>query len=148
MQSRVTGRSRRKRLVSTEIPAVNASERGVAEPRQFVRVPISGQTVLKGGYESVANLLRSPERLWRLTPGCNKIERVAADTYRGWIQFGIPRIMGSYTGVMKLNYHSTNHYGMSLMGSPADGTGSINAKGTIRLVEVNNDLIRLRYRGG
>jgi 2-furoyl-CoA dehydrogenase large subunit len=127
---------------------VNAAERGIAEPRQLVRVPISGQTVLKGGHESVANLLRSPERLWQLTPGCNKIERITADTYRGWIQFGIPGIMGSYTGEMKLDYHSTNHYGMRLMASRADGTGSINAKGSIRLVELNNDSISLSYRGG
>jgi carbon monoxide dehydrogenase subunit G len=56
--------------------------------------------------------------------------------------------MGSYTGVLKLDYHSTHHYGMRVKASGADGAGTINAMGTIRLVEVNHDSILLRYRGG
>jgi hypothetical protein len=41
-----------------------------------VRVPIAGETVLKAVYEDVARLFNSPDRLWQLTPGCERIERM------------------------------------------------------------------------
>ena len=148
MRGRVTQGASPKKSLFTEIPTVGLSKTRRAGRRQFLRVPISGEAVLKGRYESVASLFRSPERLWRLTPGCKRVERIASDTYRGWMRFGIPGIMGSYIGVLKLNYHSTNRYGMRVKASRADGTGSINAMGTIRLVKLDHDSILLRYRGG
>ena len=112
-----------------------------------VRVPIAGETVLRAVYEDVARLFNSPDRLWQLSPGCERIERMGPQSYRGWIRLGILGIAGSYIGVLRLHDQSADRYGMSVNATRASGTGSIHASGTIRLVAADRHRTLVRYHG-
>jgi carbon monoxide dehydrogenase subunit G len=112
-----------------------------------VRVPIAGETALSAVFEDVARLFNSPDRLWQLTPGCERIERIGPQSYRGWIRLGILGIAGSYTGVLKLHDQSSDHYSMSVNATHAGGAGSIHASGTIRLVAVDRHRTLVRFYG-
>jgi hypothetical protein len=59
-----------------------------------------------------------------------------------------PRVQRFVNRALKLNDQATSHNGIRLIAIRADGSAAINAKGSIRLVEVSDYSIRLRDRGG
>jgi carbon monoxide dehydrogenase subunit G len=48
-------------------------------------------------------LFNDPNRLTRLIPGCEKLDRLAPDEFAGTINVGIAAIKGAYSGKLKLD---------------------------------------------
>ncbi len=115
--------------------------------KPFVCVSICGEEVLMAPYSDVARLFGSADRLWRLTPGCQKIEKVAADSYRGWFRLGILGIAGSYAGLLKLQGWPSDDYRMTFNASRANGSGRIEASGKLRLLHSHHNRTTVRYAG-
>jgi carbon monoxide dehydrogenase subunit G len=63
---------------------------------------IAGQTTLAATAESLWPLIFDPRTLMQLLPGCEQIEQVAPDEYRGRLTLRIPAVAGSYETWVKV----------------------------------------------
>ena len=55
---------------------------------------IAGQSTLDAAVESIWPLIFDPRTLLQLLPGCEQVEQVAPDEYRGRMTLRIPAIAG------------------------------------------------------
>jgi carbon monoxide dehydrogenase subunit G len=68
---------------------------------------IAGQSVLNATAEAVWPLIFDPRALMQLLPGCEQVEQVAPDEYRGRMTLRVPAIAGTYeTWVKVLEYEA------------------------------------------
>ena len=98
----------------------------------------------------------SPEEVWPhifdpvslvgLIPGCQTIQQVSVDEYRGQIGIVLPAIVGTYETVVKLVEHDEPQH-CTFEGEVTGATGSIKGTASFRLKEVNGQKTLLEYEG-
>lgn len=83
---------------------------------------ISGEQRLRAAPERVWELFNDPNRLTRLIPGCEKLDRLASDEFAGTINVGIAAIKGAYSGKLKLDeIRPPEHYKIIVDGKGKQG---------------------------
>lgn len=63
---------------------------------------IAGQSTLDASAESVWPLIFDPAMLLELLPGCEQVEQVAPDEYRGRLTLRVPAVAGAYETWVKV----------------------------------------------
>lgn len=72
--------------------------------------------------QRVWDLFNDPDRLARLIPGCERLEKLAPDEFAGTINVGIAAVKGSYAGKLKLDeIRPPEHYKMLVDGKGKQG---------------------------
>jgi uncharacterized protein len=106
---------------------------------------ITGQTTLDASAKDIWPLIFDPTTLLQLLPGCEQVEQVAPDEYRGRMNLRIPAIAGTYdTWVKVLQYEAPK---TCLMKGEARGpAGSVNGQASFSL-EPEGDQTRIAYQG-
>jgi carbon monoxide dehydrogenase subunit G len=99
---------------------------------------ISGERILAASRQHVWDLLNDPERLARLIPGCEKLEKLAPDEFAGTVNIGIAGVKGVYTGKLKLDeIRQPEHYKMNVDGKGKQGF--MRGFGTLDLASKNDN---------
>ena len=106
---------------------------------------ITGQTLLDASAESIWPLIFDPSTLLQLLPGCEQVEQVAPDEYRGRMNLRIPAISGTYdTWVKVLQYEAPRSCQMK--GEARGPGGSVNGQASFSLEPVGEQT-RIVYQG-
>jgi hypothetical protein len=106
---------------------------------------LSGTQTFLAPRQKVWTFLTDPERLARCMPGCDKLEPIGENEYRGQINVGLAAVKGVYNGKVKLDeIQSPVHYKMILDGKGKQGF--IKGAGTVDLEEHNGQTV-LNYAG-
>ncbi len=101
---------------------------------------------MSGSRTRVWELFNSPERLSKLIPGCEKLETLGPDEYRGTLNVGIASVKGVYSGKLKLeDQHPPEHYRMIVDGKGKQGF--IRGSGTLDLEARDAKSTTVRYAG-
>jgi uncharacterized protein len=83
---------------------------------------ILGEQRLPAAPERVWELFNDPNRLTRLIPGCEKLDRLAPDEFAGTVNVGIAAIKGAYSGKLKLEeIRPPEHYKIMVDGKGKQG---------------------------
>jgi carbon monoxide dehydrogenase subunit G len=83
---------------------------------------ISGEQSLPAARDRVWELFNDPDRLSRLIPGCEKLDKLASDEFAGTINVGIAAIQGVYSGKLKLDeVRPPEHYKVLVDGKGKQG---------------------------
>lgn len=106
---------------------------------------ITGQTTLDASAKDIWPLIFDPSTLLQLLPGCEQVEQVAPDEYRGRMNLRIPAIAGTYeTWVKVLQYEAPKSCQMK--GEARGPAGSVNGQASFFL-EPDGDQTRIAYQG-
>ncbi|MGH9970181.1 MAG: SRPBCC family protein [Pyrinomonadaceae bacterium] len=106
---------------------------------------IEGTHQIQAPRERVFQCLTNPEGLQRCIPGCERLEKVAEDTYSATIRAGIGTIKGVFTGTVKLEYmRPPEHYRIVVEGK--GGPGFVKGSGNLDL-EAQDDSTIIKYTG-
>jgi carbon monoxide dehydrogenase subunit G len=109
-------------------------------------IRIAGSYTFDTPPENIWPRIFDPESLMGLIPGCQAIEQVSADEYRGQIDIGLPAIVGTYHTAVRLVEHDEPQY-CTFEGEVDGATGSIKGTASFRLKEVNGQKTLLEYEG-
>ena len=93
---------------------------------------IAGQSTLDAAVESIWPLLFDPRTLLELLPGCEQVEQVAPDEYRGRMTLRVPAIAGTYeTWVKVLKYEAPSF--CQFQGEATGSSGSVRGQASFSL---------------
>jgi carbon monoxide dehydrogenase subunit G len=107
---------------------------------------ISGEQTMPASRERVWDLFNDPARLSRLIPGCQKLEQLAPDEFRGTINVGIAAVKGVYDGKLKLEeIRPPEHYKMLVDGKGKQGF--MRGSGILDLIAKDNAATVVKYSG-
>jgi carbon monoxide dehydrogenase subunit G len=109
-------------------------------------IRIAGSYTFDTSPENIWPRIFDPESLMGLIPGCQAIEQVNADEYRGQIDIGLPAIVGKYQTAVRLVEYDEPQY-CTFEGEVDGATGSIKGTASFRLKEVNGHKTLLEYEG-
>jgi carbon monoxide dehydrogenase subunit G len=111
-------------------------------------VEIVGSYTLEAPIQKVWPRIFDPVSLMGLIPGCQQLEQVGPEEYRGRIQVGIAAVSGTYDTYAKLVERDPPH-GCRFEGGISGATGSIKGEASFILKEVeeHNSLIEYRAKG-
>jgi carbon monoxide dehydrogenase subunit G len=108
---------------------------------------IEGTHELHAPRERVYRSLTEPEVLQRCIPGCERLEKTAANIYSATIRAGVGSIKGIFNGTVKLeDMRPPEHYRIVVEGKGAPGflKGSgdldLESKGEITVIKYTGDL--------
>ena len=99
-------------------------------------IKITGQAFLESTREQVWPRIFNPRSLMSLIPGCEDLEQLAPDEYKGKIRIGVASISGSYDVVVKVVEVNPPHR-CSFTGEVTGPTGTVKGGATFTLQEVN-----------
>ena len=104
---------------------------------------ISGKYTLDAPVERVWPLIFDPNELIDLVPGCQQIEQVAPNEYRGQLSIGVAAVRGKYNTIVKIVEADAPNYCVfdGLVSGP---TGTITGQATFSLKEVKQNTV-LQY---
>jgi carbon monoxide dehydrogenase subunit G len=85
-----------------------------------------------------------PASLMKLIPGCQQLERVGPDEYRGQIRLGIAAVGGTYRTTVKITEQRQPEY-CSFAGEVAGPTGVIKGTVAFTLKEVEPGITEFEY---
>ncbi|MGH7985730.1 MAG: SRPBCC family protein [Candidatus Binataceae bacterium] len=107
---------------------------------------ITGEQTMPASRQLVWQLFNDPQRLSRLIPGCEKLEQLAPDEFRGTINVGVAAVKGIYDGKLKLNeVRPPEHYKMLVDGKGKQGF--MRGSGTLDLVAQDSNATLVKYTG-
>jgi carbon monoxide dehydrogenase subunit G len=107
---------------------------------------IAGNYILHGPREKVWPLIYDPASLVSLIPGCEKLEQVSPDEYRGQMQLRFPAVSGVYHTYVKILERREPAY--SRFEGEVDGpAGRIQGTASFELAETENSQTSLSYTG-
>lgn len=107
---------------------------------------ITGAYILHGPRERVWPLIYDPASLVSLIPGCEKLEQVSPDEYRGQMQLHFPAVSGVYHTYVKILERREPDY--SRFEGEVDGpAGRIKGTASFELAEIENSCTNLSYTG-
>lgn len=99
---------------------------------------ITGEQIMPAKAQLVWDLFNDPDRLSRLIPGCEKLEKLAPDEFAGTINVGIAGVKGVYAGKLKLDeIRPPEHYKMLVDGKGKQGF--MRGTGTLDLIPKAGD---------
>ena len=107
---------------------------------------ITNQYTFAAPRERIWPLIYDPASLAGLIPGCEKLEQVSVDEYRGQIQLKLPAVIGTYqTYVKLLERDEPSHclFEGEVSGSP----GSIKGTASFNLQAINEQETLMTYEG-
>ena len=106
---------------------------------------IAGQSTLEATAESIWPLIFDPRTLLQLLPGCEQVEQVAPDEYRGRMTLRIPAIAGTYeTWVKVLKYEAPSF--CEIQGEATGSSGSVRGQASFTL-QPDAQRTRITYQG-
>jgi carbon monoxide dehydrogenase subunit G len=111
-------------------------------------IEIVGGRTLEAPIDEVWPLIFDPSSLMSLMPGCQQLEQVSPDEYRGQIQVGIAAVSGTYDTYVKVVERDPPHV-CRLEGEISGATGSIRGEAAFNLKEVDegDSLIEYQAKG-
>ena len=111
-------------------------------------VEIVGTYKLEASVDEVWPRIFDPTSLISLIPGCQQLEQVGPDEYRGQIQVGIAAVSGIYESYVRV-VERDPPYRCRFEGEVSGGTGAIrgDASFTLKEVDEHNSLIKYHAKG-
>jgi carbon monoxide dehydrogenase subunit G len=112
-------------------------------------VEIVGSYELEASIDEVWPHIFEPTSLMGLIPGCQQLEQVAPDEYRGQIQVAIAAVGGRYDSVVKVVERDAPHR-CRFEGEVSGSAGRVRGSASFSLREVeggNNSLIEYQAKG-
>ena len=106
---------------------------------------VAGNYTFDGPRESIWPLIYDPTSLVSLIPGCEQLEQVSPDEYRGQVHVRLPAVAGTYTTFVKLVERDEPHY-CRFEGEVNGATGSMRGTASFTLKTVDAQTI-LEYEG-
>jgi 2-furoyl-CoA dehydrogenase large subunit len=91
-------------------------------------------------------LIYDPAALAGLIPGCEKLEQVSPDEYRGQIQLRLPAVVGLYQTHVKLLEREEPSYCL-FAGEVSGSPGTIKGTASFRLQALNEHETLMAYEG-
>jgi carbon monoxide dehydrogenase subunit G len=101
---------------------------------------ISGSYILNAPAEQVWPLIFDPNSLICLVPGCQHLDQVAPDEYRGQMIVGVAAVSGKYDTVVKISEANAPNY-CAFEGQVTGPTGTITGQASFSLKGVDKDTI-------
>ena len=106
---------------------------------------IAGQLTLDATAECIWPLILDPRALLQLLPGCEQVEQVAPDEYRGRMTLRVPAIAGTYeTWVKVLKYEAPSF--CQIQGEATGASGSVRGQASFSL-QPEAQQTRIAYQG-
>jgi carbon monoxide dehydrogenase subunit G len=106
---------------------------------------IAGQATLDAAVESIWPLIFDSRTLLELLPGCEQVEQVAPDEYRGRMTLHVPAIAGTYeTWVKVLKYEAPSF--CQIQGEAIGSSGSVRGQASFTL-QPDAQQTRVEYQG-
>jgi hypothetical protein len=111
-------------------------------------VEIVGSHRLEAPIDEVWPRIFDPTSLVSLIPGCQQLEQVSPDEYRGRIQVGIAAVSGTYETYVRVVERDPPHR-CRFEGEVSGATGSIKGEASFTLEEVEerNSVIEYQAKG-
>jgi uncharacterized protein len=106
---------------------------------------IAGQSTLDATAESIWPLIFDPRTLLELLPGCEQVEQVAPDEYRGRLTLRIPAISGSYDTWVKVLESEAPSF-CRIQGEANGPGGSVRGQASFSL-QPEAEQTRISYQG-
>ncbi|GAB4541147.1 MAG: hypothetical protein Kow0063_31730 [Anaerolineae bacterium] len=113
-------------------------------------VEIAGSYTLEASVDVVWPRIFDVTSLVSLIPGCQKLEQVSPDEYRGQIQVGIAAVSGTYTSYVRVVEQDPLRHHCRFEGEVTGSTGRVKGEASFTLEEVeepNNSRIEYHARG-
>lgn len=105
---------------------------------------ITGSASVNAPIEQVWTALLDPAVLARTIPGCERLETVGPDQYRGTIQVGVAAIKGTFDGDVELD-DKCEPSGLTLRAAGAGSPGTVRADVAVRLTENGSGKTEVTY---
>ena len=106
---------------------------------------IAGQSTLDAAAESIWPLIFDSRTLLELLPGCEQVEQVAPDEYRGRMTLRVPAISGTYeTWVKVLKFEAPSF--CQIQGEATGSSGSVRGQASFTL-QPDDQKTRIEYEG-
>jgi carbon monoxide dehydrogenase subunit G len=106
---------------------------------------IAGSYQLEAPIEAVWPRIFDPQSLMNLIPGCQQIEQITPDEYRGHIRVGIAAVSGAYQTYVKVIQRDPPHH-CRFAGEVSGPTGIITGEAAFTLQEVTAHASRIEYQ--
>ena len=107
---------------------------------------IANQYTFTASRERVWPLIHDPSALASLIPGCESLEQVSPDEYRGQIQLRLPAVVGTYQTYVKVLEHQDPGYCL-FAGEVNGGPGSIKGTASFKLEAIGEQETLMAYEG-
>lgn len=95
---------------------------------------ITGSASVNAPLEQVWTALLDPAVLARTIPGCERLETVGPDQYRGTVQVGVAAIKGAFDGDVELD-DKCEPSGLTLRAAGSGSPGTVRADVAVRLAD-------------
>lgn len=104
---------------------------------------ISGSYILNAPTERVWPLIFNPNSLISLVPGCQQLDQVNPDEYRGQMSVGVAAVRGKYDTLVKITEADAPNY-CAFKGQITGPTGTITGQASFSLKQVKQNT-KLEY---
>lgn len=106
---------------------------------------IAGKSTLDAAAESIWPLIFDPRTLLQLLPGCEQVEQVAPDEYRGRMTLRVPAIAGTYETWVKVLKCEAPSF-CEIQGEATGSSGSVRGQASFSL-QPDAQQTRIEYQG-
>ena len=106
---------------------------------------VAGSYILDGTREYIWPLIHDPASLVTFIPGCEQLEQISSDEYRGQVRIRLPAVGGAYTTYVKLIERDEPNY-CCFAGEVNGSAGSVSGTASFRLKAMDAQTL-LEYEG-
>ena len=106
---------------------------------------VAGSYILDGTQECIWPLIYDPASLIAFIPGCEQLEQVSPDEYRGQVRIRLPAVGGAYITYVKLIERDEPNY-CCFAGEVNGSAGSVSGTASFRLKAMDARTL-LEYEG-
>lgn len=107
-------------------------------------VKIVGSYQLEAPIDKVWPHIFDPQSLMSLIPGCQQLEQIGPDEYRGQIQVGVAAVSGTYESYVRLLRREPPHQ-CCFAGEISGSTGTVKGEASFTLKEVDQSNSCIEY---
>lgn len=107
---------------------------------------VSGEYILDASCQQIWPKINNPAELVQLIPGCEKIEQVDTNEYRGRIILSVPVVAGAYETTVKI-IELDEPNSCIFAGEVSGPSGMIRGQAAFRLIFLEPERTRLEYEG-
>lgn len=125
--------------------AITLEDAGGRRSEYFV-MKITNHYTFTAPSERIWPLIYDPAVLAGLIPGCEKLEQVSPDEYRGQIQLRLPAVVGLYQTYVKLLEREEPDYCL-FAGEVSGSPGTIKGTASFKLEALNEQETLMTYEG-
>ena len=106
---------------------------------------VAGNTILDGTQECIWPLIYDPAALVAFIPGCEQLEQISPDEYRGRVHIRLPAVGGTYVTYVNLTERDEPNY-CCFAGEVSVAAGSVSGTASFRLKAMEARTL-LEYEG-